>query len=279
VAFSALAKLRANAGIEDPAVWRIVSGPLDFLWEYARRETAEHLQTEWEKGVLASVAGVPRSQLAGLLLGPDGAAIGFVKEHAGPFVDWRPGRGYHAKPAFGDTLPFSGGFFGFLNTSAKVTAVSRMDNLRVTVTALGADANPGASRLPNTTRLELQCGEESQVLAVRRQRLVEKAFSTAEKAFHWTPACGETTLQIEVGGTRLTRSYSGSNAFLAFMSEFKGGSKVFAPQEFPDQAAALSQMGITALTVKYRLRGMPTEIPAAAAPGPVPTRIVHGWAR
>src|SRR5206468_2985653 len=104
-------------------------------------------------------------------------------QHAGPFIDWKPGRGYHAKAALGDTLPFTGGFFAFLNTGPRVTAVSHMDSLHVTVTALGAEANAGASRMPNSTRLELVCKGQSQVVANRRQRLVEKAFSAAEKSF------------------------------------------------------------------------------------------------
>jgi type VI secretion system protein ImpL len=58
--YAALEKLKNGIGdgkAPDETVGRLLSGPLDFLWGYVCRETASHLEGQWNEQVLAPVSG------------------------------------------------------------------------------------------------------------------------------------------------------------------------------------------------------------------------------
>jgi len=279
-AFTAFARLKDTMAINgsvDPAVERILAGPLDFLWEYARRETAERLQTAWEQNVLAQAAGFSHADAAAALLSQDGGAVRFAKDQAASFLEWKPGRGYFAKKAFGGTVPFTGAFLSFVNSSAKVAMSTPMNSMNIKITALAPETNPGSKRIPHSTLLELNCGGNSQVLAIRRQRLVDQSFNIAQKSFAWSPACGDTTLEIDIGSSRLIKVYPGKHGFFDFLKDFEGGTHTFTPVDFSGETGALAEMGIDWITLPYRIVGAPAQMPDFTEPDPVPTRIVQGW--
>lgn len=263
----------------DPAVWRVISGPYDYLFEYAQRQNADQLQTMWEKKVLADAAGIPAGEVAGALLAPEGPAIRFAKETAAPFVEWKPGRGYCPKQSFGARVPFTESFFAFLNSGAKLTKASHINSANVTVTAIGAETNPEASRIPSGTRISIRCGKKTQTLANTREHLVGRAFSVETKTFAWTPTCGDATLTIDIGGIDAMHVYPGEHGFLDFVKDFAAGTHAFAAAEFPSQANALAAMGVKTMTVHYQTKGAPQDMPDFSAPSPVPLRIVWGWDR
>ncbi len=276
-AFEALAKLKAAAHRDlasDPAAWKLVSGPLDYLWDYARRETADRLQQDWQSKVLASATGLEGSQAMAVLLAKDGPAMRFAKDQAGPFMQWKPGTGFYAKESFGATVPFNSTFFAFLNGAVWASSVN---NLQVTITDQSARPNAHAKRIPHISQLTLRCGgkDQDQVLRNRRLRVLENSFDSVEKTFTWSPACTQADLEIDIAGTRLVKRYPGSYGFFAFLHDFKTGQHTFTRNDFPDQAQALSELGVSSITMHYRLKGAPD----FAAPKAAPSVIVWNWDR
>jgi type VI secretion system protein ImpL len=269
-AFEALAKLKMSAPKElagDAAIWKLISGPLDFLWQDARRETADRLQSDWESKVLAQATGLDAAQALPVLLAKDGPAMRFVKDQAAPFVQWKPGAGYSAKDVFNGALPFTGAFFSFLDGAVWMSSVN---DLHVSVTALTPDTNANAKRIPHITRLTLNCGGKNQVLSNRRLRVIEKSFNTVDQSFAWSPSCSETVLEIDLAGSRLLKSYPGAYGFFAFLHDFKDGKHTFHRSDFPEQAKALTELSVDAITLHYRLKGAPD----FAAPKAAPAKIV-----
>lgn len=250
-AWGAAGRLRSGVagGGADEAFWRLVTGPLDYLWSYVRREAGCHLQTQWEEQVVAATLGMTPQQAGPLLLGPDGLAWRFVKGPAAPFVRGTAA-GYAPRQALGGALPLEGPLFAFLSKGAQVqaSAAGRQPNYTVAVKGLPTDANSDARIRPHATRLELQC-------AGSPQTLVNQNFPVG-KTFYWSPeTCGDVIFQIEAGDQVLTKRYGGPEAFPDFLREFAGGSRVFPAREFPGEKDALERMGIRHIRVNYQIIG------------------------
>jgi type VI secretion system protein ImpL len=274
-AFDALSRLKASVPADlraDPMTWSLVSGPLNFLWEDARRETAAHLQSDWQDKVLSEATGLSGTQALPVLLSKEGPVMRFAKEQAVPYIQWSPRGGYCAKAAFGETLPFTREFFVFLNGAAWVSSVNE---LHVDITALDPQVNPGAARIPHIIQLTLNSGGKNQVLLNRRIRVFEKSFNEGHQMFSWTPACADTQLDITVGSAHLRKTYPGSYGFLAFLHDFRSGKHTFLKSDFPDSARALTDLKIQWIAPQYKFQGAPD----FSAPTSAPTRILGTWDR
>jgi type VI secretion system protein ImpL len=269
-------KTAAASGAAPDAIFgQLVSGPLDFLWTFVRRESACQLQSLWEEQVLAGTMGMTPQQVLPFLVGPDGPAWRFIKGPAAPFVAPHPS-GYRPRVAFGGSIPLDGALFGFMakgaRTQATVMGVARQQNLNVGIKGLPTDANAEAVIKPHATRLEVQCGGNSQIL-VNNNYPVGKTFT-------WSPeTCGDVIFQIEVGDVALTRHYSGTDAFPDFLRDMHGGSRTFSVREFPGERTALERMGINSITVNYRFIGSGAVLRQnAAVTGQAPRNIAKCWA-
>jgi type VI secretion system protein ImpL len=274
-AATALKTAAASGAAPDAIFGQLVSGPLDFLWTFIRRESACQLQSLWEEQVLAGTMGMTPQQVLPFLVGPDGPAWRFVKGPAAPFVAPHPS-GYRPRVAFGGSIPLDGALFGFMakgaRTQATVMAEGKQQNLNVGIKGLPTDANAEATIKPHATRLEVQCGGNSQIL-VNNNYPVGKTFT-------WSPeTCGDVIFQIEVGDVALTRHYSGTDAFPDFLRDMHGGRRTFTLREFPGEKAALERMGISSITVNYRFIGSGTVLRRnAAVTGQAPRSIAKCWA-
>jgi type VI secretion system protein ImpL len=274
-AATALKTAAASGAAPDAIFGQLVSGPLDFLWTFIRRESACQLQSLWEEQVLAGTMGMSPQQVLPFLVGPDGPAWRFVKGPAAPFLAPHP-TGYRPRAAFGGSIPLDGALFGFMakgaRTQATVMAEGRQQNLNVGIKGLPTDANAEATIKPHATRLEVQCGGNSQIL-VNNNYPVGKTFT-------WSPeTCGDVIFQIEVGDVALTRHYSGTDAFPDFLRDMRGGRRTFTLREFPGERAALERMGISSITVNYRFIGSGTVLRRnAAVTGQAPRSIAKCWA-
>lgn len=257
----------------DEIFWRLVTGPLDFLWGYVRREAGCQLQTLWEEQVLAPTLGMPPQQAGPMLLGPDGLAWRFVKGPADPFVRGTA-TGYAPRQALGGALPLEGALFAFLGKGGQLQAMAagHQPNYTVAIKGLPTDANTEARIKPHGTRLELQCAGQSQILANHN-------FPTG-KTFYWSPdSCGDVIFQIEVGDLVLTRRYAGPQAFPDFLREFSGGRRTFPVGEFPGEKDTLERMGISAIRVNYQFIGSSQVVKqgSAMAGAVAPRMIARCW--
>jgi type VI secretion system protein ImpL len=278
-AASAAARIKADAAAgqsTDQMFGKLVSGPLDFLWTFVRRESACQLQSMWEEQVLAATMGMTPQQAMPLLVGPDGLAWRFIKGPAAPFLKGNM-YGYHAKEALGGTVPLENSLFGFLGKGAQaqatVMAMGKSQNFNIGIKGLPTDANAEATLKPQTTRLELQCGGNSQTL-------VNNNYPVG-KTFYWSPdSCGDVVLQIEVGDVTLTRHYGGPDAFPNFLKDMHGGHRTFSVRDFPGERGALQRIGVKYITVNYRFIGSgPVLRQTATLSGQAPRSIAQCWAQ
>ena len=273
--WSAAGRLKAGVAGSggDEAFWRLVTGPLDYLWAYVRRESASQLQILWEEQVLAATLGMTPQQAGPILLGPDGLAWRFIKGPAAPFVRGTAS-GYAPRQALGGSLPLEGSLFAFLTKGAQVQAgaAGRQPNYTVAIKGLPTDANAEARVKPHGTKLELQCAGQTQAL-------VNHNFPVG-KTFYWAPdTCGDVIFQIEAGDLILTKRYAGPQAFPDFLKEFAGGSRTFPAREFPGEKEALARMGITAIKVNYQFIGSGAVVKqgGAMAGATAPRQIARSW--
>lgn len=276
-AAQAIGNLRSgwSAGASDELFWQVLRGPLDFLWAFARKESACQLQSLWEEQVLAPTMGMTPQQALPLLVGPDGIAWRFMKGPAAPFITGSM-NGYRPKEAMGGTVSLQPSLFAFLGKGARaqaaVAAMGRPQNLNVGIRGLPTDANAEAALKPHTTRLELQCGGTSQTM-VNSNYPVSRTFS-------WSPdTCGDVVLQIEVGDVVLNRHYMGQYGFPKFLRDMRGGRRTFSAREFPGESAALQRMGVKYITVNYRFIGSGAILKQTATlSGQAPRSIAQCWA-
>jgi type VI secretion system protein ImpL len=250
--------------------WKLVSGPLDFLWFFIRRETAGYLQAQWDEKVLAEVQGMTSQQAIQLLLGPDGHVWKFMKGPAAPFVSKTP-KGYAAKELLGGAIPFEASFLTFLTKGAPAPALAKQ-NYTVLVRGLPTASNPEAKVKPHCTKIELQCAGQTQSLV--------NCNYPVSKTFQWSmDTCGDVLFQIEVGTLVLTKKFTGNQAFPDFLQEFKEGQRIFLPGEFPNEKAVLEGMGIKQIKVNYQFGGDFQVLVGQIKPipGQAPGNIVKAW--
>jgi type VI secretion system protein ImpL len=271
-ASGALNKLKANMMRGKPAeevFWRMVAGPLNFLWTFVRRETASSLQNQWEEKVLAEVQGMLSQQQIQLLLGPDGLVWKFLKGPAAPFIS-KSTKGYYSKEVLGGAVPFDTPFLNYVTKGALTPHVKKSGT--VVIRGLPTDANPEAKVRPRSTKLELQCTSGNQTII--------NYHYPVSKTFQWSlDTCTDVLFQIEVGSIILIKKYTGSQAFIEFLQDFKGGQRTFSPSEFPGEKAALENLEIKYIKVNYQFSGDYQSLVETikSIPGHVPGNIVKSW--
>lgn len=279
IASSASARVRSALGGGGELVGKLVAGPIDFLWAYARSEAACALQAQWEEKVLAEAQGASGAGAGQLLLGPEGLVWKFVRGPAAPFLGRSLQRGYQAKEVLGGGIPFEPAFLAFLSKAAvqaaAAAAAPKQSSYPVQIKGLPTDANPEARMKPQTTRLELRCATGSQTL-INQNYPVGKTFT-------WAPeACNDVIFQIEVGDVVIVKKYLGDQGFPQFLRDFQGGKRVFYPNEFPAVGATLERYGIKYIRVNYQFTGDRAVLShasgAAAAGGGAPRSIARCWA-
>ncbi|MCP4339040.1 MAG: type VI secretion system protein ImpL, partial [Desulfobulbaceae bacterium] len=251
--------------------WKLLTGPIDFLWSFERTEAACYLQERWDKEVYVEIQGVQDKQkVLQLLLDQDGYAMQFIKGPAAPFLSRNPKKGYYPLTALDGSVAFEPGFLDFLTRGVSVKR-SRRPSYDVTIKGLPTGVNSEAHIKPHATHVELECASEN-------QKLSNFQFPTRQK-FHWTrESCGDVLFEIEVSDMLLTKVYRGSQAFPAFLNDFKTGKKNFYPRDFPEHRASLKRLGIKYIRVNYKFAGhQPVLELIRATPGAVPTRIVQCW--
>ena len=261
-----------TSGKEDEDVfWKLLAGPIDFLWDFERTEAACYLQDRWEKEVYVEVQGIEDKQkILQLLLDQDGYAMQFIKGPAAPFLSRNPKKGYYAVTAMDGKIDFEPGFLDFVTRGVSVKRSSR-PSYDVSIRGLPTGVNPEAHIKPHATHVELQCDSEN-------TKLDNFQFPT-KKRFNWTQeTCGDVLFEIEVSDMVLTKVYRGNQAFPSFLNDFKTGKKNFYPKDFPDHRSSLTRLGIKYITVNYQFAGhQPVLELIKATPGAVPTRIVKCW--
>lgn len=254
---------------EQEMLWGLITGPLEYLWTIARRETACYIQDEWNNTVIQRIQGIPDATAVYQVLSKDGDANKFKDNLANPFISWKQISGYYAREVLGEKIPFKEDFFSFMNKGALVPNIAGK-SFKVKIEGKPTSANRGAGMQPESTHLELICDEGI-------QRLDNYHFP-CEETFNWSPdTCKGVSLHIRIGNMDLTKNYRGYNAFPKFLEDFNGGKHRFHFNEFPEYASTLSRSNIRYIDVVYKFTGHGAVLSLLKVPSRVPKDIVRCW--
>ena len=277
----------SQPGQEQKMVWRLLAGPLTFLRDYTCLEASCHLNGLWEKNVLVEIQDITdKTVLNDQLFQENGYAIRFIKGPAAPFLSRSLKKGFYPKTTLGRMIPFDKKFLHFLTEGIRLAkfkpdfALSDdipLDlqleaddvfgakpepkkeipippeptikaNYGVQITANPTSANKDASIMPHVTTLELVCGDKT-------TNLVNLNYPIRKK-MSWEPEnCEEVNLRIEIGSLVLKKNYAGKLALAYFAKDFKDGSYVFSPKDFPEQQKPLLRMRIKNIKVNFQIKG------------------------
>jgi len=250
-AWNAYQRLNAASAFPDEQLWGLLHAPLDCLMDAACQEAGCHLQGIWEQTVLIPArASTDPERLRDLLFRPDGLATAFMQGPAAPFIERNAARGTVARTVLGHTLGFEPAFFAFLSQAEQKVSrpgIEPVYDMDLSVEGLPTEANDGARLQPHATRLDMYCGGEV-------KSLLNMNYPVSTQ-FTWTKECSAVALNIAVGDIVLKKIYRGTDALASFLRDFPRGTHTFGTADFPGQAADLKKLGITAITVQYRLIG------------------------
>ncbi|MCF8104196.1 MAG: hypothetical protein K9K64_01825 [Desulfohalobiaceae bacterium] len=248
----------------------VLKGPFDFLVYYATMDAACILQKKWEEDVLAGIQGVSKARVPYVLFEPDkGAVWDFLKGPAAPFIG-RNQNGFYPSAALGSSLPFFHSFFIFLTQGAEGT-VEVKSEYTVQVKALPIDGSQEARINPYGCVLSLQC-------AGKKTRLKNLNYP-AEQIFNWNlDSCGDVALEIFLPNTSLHKFYKGKMGFAEFLRDFRDGTRIFGPGDFPGQAEYLQENGLEEIRVSFNINGAePVMELLREVPQKIPQEIVTCW--
>lgn len=259
---SAVEALRANSSYKayaDEAIWRLIEGPQQLIRRYALEQASCKLQDEWDKGVMWKTRmAISPQEVSNQLFDDQGSVWAFLDGPAKGLVS-RPGGVFAQVQRDGLQFPFAPGFVDFLNQamSMRVDEVVRQKRAEastgksasLTLTAQPIGVNSGAKARPYAANLTLQCTKETVELSNMNMQ--------ASKTFVWSPEqCGEVNLQIKLDRMTLNRRYPGALGLANFLGEFRDGTRIFSPADFPAAAARLESLGVREIALRYDMVGL-----------------------
>lgn len=259
--YQSFIKFRTSAGYDTPSdqvIWQLVGGPLHALIHYSLEQASCALQKDWDKDVIwRTQMAVNESELSKQLFGPQGSVWAFADGPASPFIK-RAGRIFVPTKNLGYSMPFTAGFFPFLNQSvgARVDQLVKEQNAekakgkvaKLTITGRPLGVNQGATAKPYAATLKVQCSNGDVTLNNFNFPVTE--------TFSWSPdQCGDVSLQLKVESMTLTKRYPGSMGVVNFIQDFVDGQKSFSPDDFPGAKKKLDALGINTINVRYDFAG------------------------
>lgn len=287
---SAMIQALKTTDPREDVVWSLVTGQLDFSLHYIAQVAACRLQSDWSGQLLSSIQGVHDPvMLNELLYGDRGQLPAFMSGPVKTFVQ-RDVQRYSGRESLGVQIPLTGAFYAYVSrmqhaqndlTSAQrqsqtqqateqqskqaldaeqKTLVAQRADLKQSIATLQATAavvelsaspsqvNLGARSLPQQTRLTLQCNGHSTVL--------DNFNFPTSASFVWAPgACADVSLEISFANFKLTRHWTGDQAFVDFLRLFNGGQHTFTAADFPSQRNLMGSENLIGIQLTYRQEG------------------------
>jgi type VI secretion system protein ImpL len=298
-AMSALKRFEEKIGVKsqpwNTPVWVILEGPLNTTLSYAYNQAACNIQSAWNNNVIYPTKLVTtESEVFQKTYGDQGTLWSFIDNTAKPFLTSN-GTNFVNKSVDGFEISWQETLIPFLNNAAsnkrsrdaavkKAELEDKLDNTKdnarikeidgqiadiekdqaifnkstftIKVEGLPVQSNNAVKTLPYGVSISLSCG-------TGQQRLTQLNFASSQN-FKWQAnSCGDTELQIFVGDQVLSKVWSGKYGFSQFLSAFQAGKKTFSVKKFPDQMAALEQLGIKQLDVVFKFTGASAFVTAA----------------
>ncbi len=226
--------------------WKMYSGSLDFVYNYMLYEASCSLQQKWTDNFLVEIEGVPEYKLKDLMFGSSGKIWTFLNGDAKPFISKKYGKGYVPTIIKGRSVPFKSNFIDFISKS-RDQQQSKKESYPVVIKSLPVSANNDALAQPSSVTLILESPEAPQTL---------RHFNyAASKTFKWSDKCGEVRLSIQIEGITLEKKYTGHDAFIKFLKQFRYGNQRLLPVQFPKYEKRLEDLKIEFLDIQFMLSG------------------------
>ena len=246
--------------------WQLLSKQSEQLWGIMLAQAQIHIQGLWQNDVIAQATGLTGWELIDTLQGNNGKVWEFQKQVATPFLDHNNRVGFSPRKLYSRTLRFDADFIALINRG-RMGVQSLTNTHRVRLDGRPTGTNARATVQPHKTKLLMTCGSGN-------QELVNQNYPIS-KTFNWVPQdCGDVTLEIYVGDLVLEKKYSGYNAFLKFLGDFRNGERSFERADFPMQKSNLAGFGIKNINVSYSFSGHQNALRMGSfGSGEVPNRI------
>ena len=241
-------KLTMNPYPGTNTVYDLIFGPLGFLLDFSSRKTSCYLQSKWEEDILSVAKESDRDTYIQNLFNKErGAFWKFYNHYLFPFIG-KNEYGYFLRTNFRKRhLPFNKALLSLLNKSKKLS-LNQKGNYFIELSSIPIAVNPQAKISPYFVNLTIDCSDKN-------FKLNNYNYPQTLK-FNWSPKrCGDCTLVIGFPDTTLNKIYAGALGFAKFLQDFKGGTKVFFPKDFPQHTEYLKQAQIKWIRISYKIRG------------------------
>ncbi|WAM43636.1 type VI secretion protein IcmF/TssM N-terminal domain-containing protein [Edwardsiella piscicida] len=288
---------------DEQLTWGLMAGPLQLVIRYADQQASCFLQSAWQDRVIApSRWTLNQAERADKLYGDNGLLWTFLSGPIKPFIQ-RNDSGWQEVDTLGQSVPFTADFLPFINRALirqvdlkagkialhqkqqqatlaqqqqkqrwqtvaaesgeklaelnTAAAALKAKSYPVALTGLPTDVNSNAKAKVVGTLLTMQCTNAT-------LRLNNLNFAVMQSVLWSQQQCGQVTLQIRLPTFTLTRSYPGPQGFVHFLRDFPGGARRFTPADFPVDKSRMAAVGLTQITVRYRIAGQETLLQDAA---------------
>ena len=226
-------------------IYKIVSGPKNYIINYSIKSMENILNREWENMVLGSIPlSTDHNLLMSLFNKDKGLVWKYVNEKLDPFVTLNQ-YGYHIKKVAGFELDIKPSFLRYLNSGINLLSIYK-PYYNVEITTLPFDMNEKAKIESEYVTLRLTCAKNDFVLENNNYKL--------SKVFSWKPdSCGDTVLSFGFKNFKVTKTYKGSNGFLYFLKDFKDGTHKFTKKDFDSSVPELKEYSIEWIKLTYNI--------------------------
>ncbi|MDQ7031990.1 MAG: type VI secretion protein IcmF/TssM N-terminal domain-containing protein [Desulfonauticus sp.] len=255
---------------EYATIYDLPFGPLGFLLDFALKGASCYLQQQWEEKVLSVVNDVDPDRLTDVLFNKNqGVVWKYVNEVASPFLG-KNSMGYFIRRDFRKrSIPFKKEFLTFLNKGA-IVSLNKKSKYHVVIKTVPMSVNSGAEVEPLYTSLTINCA--SGAVTLDNYNFPNKI------SIDWSPeTCGDVVLSIKFPDVVLKKKYSGKLGFARFLKDFSSGTRVFYPDDFPENKDYLKHRKISWIELSYLFEGEHLDVASilTTIPKNIPQTIVE----
>lgn len=257
---------RPDLGTRSPSA-ALLYGPVRFLAHAVTCTAASELQRQWQSSVVAPGSLVPEADRIEALFGDQGLVTAFLANNAAPFLNREVGS-YGPRRWKGIDFPFAADFLNFAQQGQVARVNAPKDAYEIPIVSQTGGVNPDASERLQYAELTLNCRKEN--FTLRNSNYPE------EKVFTYKPAeCGPARLDLSFPSLKLRYEYE---SFPDFLAEFSYGEREFGPQDFPQAADRMNELGLRRITVRMLPENAAEVLAAQGMPSsPLPERITSVW--
>lgn len=248
-----LALQRLNAVIAkyndelEPSLLKVYEREMIDLADVSERNTVDYVNEAWQEEIVMRYADDVGWKRLELVDGEKGKLWEFGKKYIGDFIQ-KTGDRYHAKEKRGRRIKINTEIMSLLN-QRESQQVALKDVYKIKVQTLPTDVNKDALAKPYMTKVTINCASEN-------IEIVNENYPS-KKHIQWKPEeCGDVTLEINFGKTKVEKRYVGFYGLVEFIKEFRSGQRVFRKDDMYEYRDLFAQYQISTISVNFKFDGV-----------------------